>query len=72
MSSRWAWHQGPASMLPPQGPAACRIGKQCSQTRIFVALVVGGAFFAFFYFKKRSRAMRELLDRMALTHRRRA
>jgi len=31
-----------------------------------VAIVVGGTFFAFFYFKKRSRAMREFLDRLTL------
>ncbi len=33
---------------------------------IFIALVLGGAGYAFFYFKKRSRKMRENLDRMAL------
>jgi type IV pilus assembly protein PilC len=33
---------------------------------IFMAAVVGGAFWVFFYFKKRSRKMREFLDRAAL------
>jgi type IV pilus assembly protein PilC len=33
---------------------------------IYIAAVIGGAVFAFLYFKKRSRAMRELLDRIAL------
>jgi type IV pilus assembly protein PilC len=33
---------------------------------IFVALVIGGAGYAFFYFKKRSKAMREFLDRLSL------
>src|SRR6185295_9444734 len=33
---------------------------------IFIAIVVGGAGYAFFYFKKRSRKMREFLDRAAL------
>ena len=33
---------------------------------VFVALVLGGIGYAFFYFKKRSRAMREFLDRMSL------
>ncbi len=33
---------------------------------IFIALVVGGAGYAFGYFKKRSRKMREFLDRAAL------
>jgi type IV pilus assembly protein PilC len=33
---------------------------------IFIAVVVGGAAYAFMYFKKRSKAMREFLDRMAL------
>ncbi|MEM6512417.1 MAG: type II secretion system F family protein [Pseudomonadota bacterium] len=31
-----------------------------------IAILIGGAVFAFLYFKKRSRAMRESLDRMAL------
>ena len=33
---------------------------------IFLALVAGGAVWAFLYFKKRSRKMREILDRMSL------
>jgi len=33
---------------------------------VFVALVLGGIGYAFFYFKKRSKAMREFLDRMSL------
>jgi type IV pilus assembly protein PilC len=33
---------------------------------IFIALVLGGAGYAFFYFKKRSRKMRETLDRITL------
>jgi type IV pilus assembly protein PilC len=33
---------------------------------IFIAVVVGGAFYAFMYFKKRSRKMRENLDRITL------
>jgi type IV pilus assembly protein PilC len=33
---------------------------------IFIALVLGGAGYAFFYFKKRSRKMRETLDRFTL------
>jgi type IV pilus assembly protein PilC len=33
---------------------------------IYIALVVGGIFYTFFYFKKRSKRMREFLDRMAL------
>jgi type IV pilus assembly protein PilC len=33
---------------------------------IFIALVAGGAGYVFFYFKKRSRKMREFLDRAAL------
>src|SRR6516225_2384051 len=32
---------------------------------IYIGAVVGGAFWAFFYFKKRSRAMREFLDRLS-------
>jgi type IV pilus assembly protein PilC len=33
---------------------------------IYIALVAGGAGYAFFYFKKRSRRMREFLDRISL------
>src|SRR5580700_5274766 len=33
---------------------------------IYLAIVVGGAIFAFGYFRKRSRAMREFLDRLSL------
>jgi type IV pilus assembly protein PilC len=33
---------------------------------IYIALVIGGIFYTFFYFKKRSKRMREFLDRMAL------
>jgi type IV pilus assembly protein PilC len=33
---------------------------------IYLALVTGGAVYAFFYFRKRSRKMREFLDRMSL------
>jgi type IV pilus assembly protein PilC len=33
---------------------------------VFIAVVIGGIFWAFFYFKKRSRAMREFLDRLSL------
>ncbi|MGB8327210.1 MAG: type II secretion system F family protein [Steroidobacteraceae bacterium] len=33
---------------------------------IFLALVIGAAAYAFFYFKKRSKKMRETLDRMSL------
>jgi type IV pilus assembly protein PilC len=33
---------------------------------IFILMIVGGAVFAFVYFKKRSKAMREWLDRMML------
>ncbi|HYB64062.1 MAG TPA: type II secretion system F family protein [Steroidobacteraceae bacterium] len=33
---------------------------------IYLAAVLGGLFWAFFYFKKRSKAMREVLDRLVL------
>ncbi len=33
---------------------------------VFVAMVVAGAFYAFFYFQKRSKKMREFLDRVSL------
>jgi type IV pilus assembly protein PilC len=42
------------------------LSKFVQSNGIFIALVAGGAFYAFFYFKKRSKKMREFLDRMAL------
>jgi type IV pilus assembly protein PilC len=42
------------------------LSKMLQHDGLFVAAVVGGAFWTFFYFKKRSRKMREFLDRLSL------
>jgi len=42
------------------------VSKFVQSEGIFLAVVTGGAAYAFFYFKKRSKAMREFLDRMSL------
>ena len=42
------------------------LSKTLQHDGLFVAAVVGGAFWTFFYFKKRSRKMREFLDRASL------
>src|SRR5262249_5413589 len=42
------------------------ISKFVQHDGFYLAAVIGAMFFAFFYFKKRSKAMREVLDRIAL------
>jgi type IV pilus assembly protein PilC len=42
------------------------LSKLIQHQGIYLAVVVGAAFYTFFYFKKRSRRMRQLLDRLAL------
>ena len=42
------------------------LSKFVQKEGFFILLVVGAATYAFFYFKKRSRAMREFLDRLIL------
>jgi type IV pilus assembly protein PilC len=42
------------------------MSKALQRDGLFIGAVVAGAFYAFFYFKKRSRKMREFLDRLSL------
>jgi type IV pilus assembly protein PilC len=42
------------------------LSKFVQKDGVFIAIVLGGAGYAFFYFKKRSRKMREVLDRIML------
>jgi type IV pilus assembly protein PilC len=42
------------------------LSKFVQEKGVFLAIIAGGAAYAFVYFKKRSRAMREFLDRLAL------
>jgi type IV pilus assembly protein PilC len=52
--------------LPAFTQAIISLSKFVQTKGVFLAMVVGGAGYAFFYFKKRSRKMRENLDRMTL------
>jgi type IV pilus assembly protein PilC len=61
-----ALYKGFGADLPAFTQFVIGISKFVQHDGFYVAMVVGGAFFAFFYFKKRSRAMREFLDRLTL------
>ena len=52
--------------LPAFTQMVIDLSKFVQEKGLFIAIVVGGAGFAFFYFKKRSRPMRRFLDRMLL------
>jgi type IV pilus assembly protein PilC len=52
--------------LPAFTQFVINLSKFVQERGILLAIVFGGMGYAFFYFKKRSRAMREFLDRMAL------
>ena len=58
--------QGFGADLPAFTQMVIDLSKFVQDTGIFIALVAGGAGYAFFYFKKRSRPMRRFLDRMLL------
>ena len=52
--------------LPAFTQMVINLSKAVQADGIYMAVVVGGAFWTFFYFKKRSRKMREFLDRISL------
>jgi type IV pilus assembly protein PilC len=52
--------------LPAFTQMVVNLSKFVQSEGIFIAIIVGGAGYAFFYFKKRSRKMREFLDRLSL------
>jgi len=52
--------------LPAFTQMVINLSKFVQSDGIFIAAVVGGAFWTFFYFQKRSRKMREFLDRLQL------
>jgi len=52
--------------LPAFTQAVINLSKFVQHDGIEIAVVVGGLFWTFFYFKKRSRKMREFLDRASL------
>lgn len=52
--------------LPAFTQMVINLSKFVQSNGIFIAAVIGGGFFTFFHFKKRSRKMRQFLDRMIL------
>jgi type IV pilus assembly protein PilC len=52
--------------LPAFTQMVIDLSKFVQESGLYIAIVVGGAAYAFFYFKKRSRPMRRFLDRMLL------
>jgi type IV pilus assembly protein PilC len=52
--------------LPAFTQMVINLSKFVQSEGVFIAAVVGGAFWTFFYFQKRSRKMREFLDRVQL------
>jgi type IV pilus assembly protein PilC len=52
--------------LPAFTQMVINLSKFVQHDGVFIAIVLAGAGYAFFYFKKRSRKMREILDRIAL------
>jgi type IV pilus assembly protein PilC len=61
-----ALYKGFGADLPAFTQFVIGISKFVQHDGIYLGCVVGGVVWSFFYFKKRSRAMRELLDRVAL------
>jgi type IV pilus assembly protein PilC len=59
-------YKGFGADLPAFTQFVIGLSKFVQRDGIFIAVVVAGAIAAFIYFKKRSRAMREFLDRMTL------
>jgi type IV pilus assembly protein PilC len=61
-----ALYKGFGADLPAFTQFVINLSKLVQHDGVFMGIVVGGIFFAFFYFKKRSRALREILDRLVL------
>jgi type IV pilus assembly protein PilC len=61
-----ALYKGFGAQLPAFTQFVIGVSHVVQHQGIYIGAVVGGAFWAFFYFKKRSRAMREFLDRLSL------
>jgi len=61
-----ALYKGFGANLPAFTQFVIHVSDVVQHDGFFIAMVVGGAIWAFFYFKKRSKAMREFLDRMIL------
>src|SRR5499427_4803293 len=61
-----ALYKGFGADLPAFTQFVIHISDIVQHDGFFIAMVIGGAVLAFFYFKKRSKAMREFLDRLVL------
>jgi type IV pilus assembly protein PilC len=59
-------YKGFGADLPAFTQMVINLSKFVQHNGIYLAVVLGFAGYAFFYFKKRSRAMREFLDRLSL------
>jgi type IV pilus assembly protein PilC len=58
--------KGFGANLPAFTLMVINLSKLIQHQGIYMAVVVGAVFYTFFYFKKRSRRMRQILDRLAL------
>jgi type IV pilus assembly protein PilC len=61
-----ALYKGFGANLPAFTQFVINLSRMVQHDGLFIAMVIGGAVWAFFYFHKRSRAMREFLDRVVL------
>jgi type IV pilus assembly protein PilC len=61
-----ALYKGFGADLPAFTQAVINLSKFVQHDGLYLAAVIGGLGYSFFYFKKRSRAMRHLLDRLIL------
>jgi type IV pilus assembly protein PilC len=61
-----ALYKGFGADLPAFTQMIINLSKFVQRDGIYIAVVIAGAVYAFFYFKKRSRAMRQFLDRLIL------
>ena len=59
-------YKGFGANLPAFTQFVIHISQVVQHQGIYLAMVIGGIVWTFFYFKKRSRAMREFLDRLVL------
>jgi type IV pilus assembly protein PilC len=59
-------YKGFGADLPAFTQMVINLSRGLQQNGVYVAILVGAAIYAFIYFKKRSRAMREFLDRVSL------
>jgi len=59
-------YKGFGADLPAFTQMMINLSRFVQHDGIFIAIVIGAAAWAFFYFKKRSRAMRQFLDRLSL------